>query len=252
MLDPDEQYRIAEQFGVDGTQVHRDHLISHVLAALSAEAADAILFFGGTALARSVLTAGRLSEDMDLIAVGSRGAVAQHLTTAIPRALRREFPGLTWTPSLMEGRDSDAAILRSPDGLAVRIQLLNAVGYPRWPTERIALTQRYSDAPPATLTVPTPAGFVAAKTAAWLDRAAPRDLWDLWALAEHGHLTVEAADLFARLGPTNRRPDPAAFAHPPDEARWHRDLAAQVRLSVTAVEACRTLQERWAALAPST
>lgn len=98
----------------------------------------------------------------------------------------------------------------------------------------------------------TPAGFVTAKTFAWHDRAAPRDLRDLWALAEHGHLTAEAADLFARLGPTNRRPDPAAFTHPPDEAQWRRDLAAQVRLTVTAVEACETVRERWSVLAPST
>lgn len=37
-------------------------------------------------------------------------------------ALRREFPGLFWSPALAEGRDSDAAILRSTDGRAVRIQ----------------------------------------------------------------------------------------------------------------------------------
>lgn len=246
MLDPDERDRIAEQFGVDRDQVLRDHLISHVLAALSTDAPDAVLFFGGTALARSVLTEGRLSEDVDLIAVGSRSEVAEHLTTAIPRSLRREFPGLTWSPTLTQGRDIDAAILRSTDSLAVRIQLLSAVGYPRWPTERVALAQRYSDVPPAALTVLTPAGFVAAKTAAWHDRAAPRDLWDLWALAEGGHLTAEAADLFARLGPTNRRPDPMAFDQPPDEARWQRDLTAQVQLTVTAAEACDTVRARWA------
>lgn len=248
MLDPDERDRIAEQFGVDENQVLRDHLISHVLAAISTHAPDATLFFGGTALARSILTEGRLSEDVDLIAVGSRSEVAEHLTTTIPRALRQEFPGLIWSPTPTAGRDTDAAILRSSDGLAVRIQLLNPVGYPRWPTERVALAQRYTDAPPATLTVLTPAGFVAAKTVAWHDRAAPRDLWDIWALAEQGHVTAEAADLFARLGPTNRRPDPAAFAQPPDEARWQRDLTAQVRLTVTAAEACETVRTRWADL----
>jgi Nucleotidyl transferase AbiEii toxin, Type IV TA system len=249
VLDPDEQERIAEQFGVDGTQVLRDHLISHVLAALSSEVPESVLFFGGTALARSILPAGRLSEDVDLIAVGSRSNVAEHITIAIPRALRREFPGLTWSPSLFGSRDSEAAILHSPDGASVRIQLLSAVGYPRWPTQRVSLTQRYSDAPQAALTVPTPAGFVAAKTAAWHDRATPRDLWDLWALAENDHVTIEAADLFARLGPTNRRPNPEAFAVPPDEARWRRDLAAQVRLTVTASEACEKVRIRWTELA---
>jgi hypothetical protein len=101
------------------------------------------------------------------------------------------------------------------------------------------------------MTIPTVAGFVAAKAAAWHDRAASRDLWDLWALAERGHLTAEAADLFARLGPTNRRPDPETYSDPPSEDRWRRDLGGQVRLTVTAAEACAVVQERWAATARS-
>lgn len=248
MLDPDELQEVASRFGVGEPQVLRDHLISHLLAALSAEAADSVIFFGGTALARSVVPDGRLSEDVDLIAVGPRGKVAAHLMTTVPRALRREYPGLTWSPSLTDGRDGDPAILRSPDGLAVRVQLLDGVGYPSWPTEQVDLTQRYSDAPAAVLTVPTPAGFVAAKAAAWYDRRATRDLWDLWALAERGHMTADAADLFAQVGPTNRRPDPAAFADPPNEDRWQRDLAGQVRLTVTAAEASAVVRDGWTRL----
>lgn len=249
MLDPDELNRVAAYFGVADEQVLRDHLISHVLAALSTELASRIIFFGGTALARSVLPDGRLSEDIDLIAVDNRGAVAALMTAAIPRTLRREFPDLAWSPSPIESRDSDSAVLRSPDGLAVRIQLLNATGYPKWPTEQINLIQRYSDAPPARMTIPTVAGFVAAKAVAWYDRTASRDLWDLWALAVRGHLTAEAADLFARLGPTNRRPDPSMYADPPNEDRWQRDLAGQVRLTVSAAEACATVRESWARIA---
>lgn len=49
----------AERFGVDDQQVRRDHLISHVLAAISAVAGESVIFFGGTALARSVLVDGR-------------------------------------------------------------------------------------------------------------------------------------------------------------------------------------------------
>jgi hypothetical protein len=135
MLDPDELDNVAAHFGVDETQVLRDHLISHVLAALSAEAPDQLIFFGGTALARSVLPEGRLSEDIDLIAVDGRGKLAAHLTTAIPRFLRREFPDLVWSPSLVQSRGNDPAILRTVEGLSVRIQLLGATGYPRWPTE---------------------------------------------------------------------------------------------------------------------
>jgi predicted nucleotidyltransferase component of viral defense system len=92
MLDPEELLQIAARFGVSEDQVRRDHLISHLLAALSTEAADSVIFFGGTALARSLVPDGRLSEDVDLIALGSRTKVSTHLTSAIPRALRREYP----------------------------------------------------------------------------------------------------------------------------------------------------------------
>jgi hypothetical protein len=67
--------------------------------------------------------------------------------TTVPRALRREYPGLTWSSSLAEGRDGDPAILHSPDGLAVRVQLLDGVGYPSWPTELADLLIRGLDPP---------------------------------------------------------------------------------------------------------
>lgn len=53
MLDPDEAAAIAERFGVGRSQVRRDHLISHLLGALSEHAADQVIFFGGTALSRT-------------------------------------------------------------------------------------------------------------------------------------------------------------------------------------------------------
>lgn len=245
MLTLSELRQVAERFGVDDLQVRRDHLISHLLAAISTLADTSAIFFGGTALARSILTDGRLSEDIDLLALDSRPELAARLHSAIPRQLRREYPGLTWERTLTTGRDTDPAVLRTPDGVAVRMQLLNAIGYPPWPTHRVDLEQRYSDAPAATLTVLTPAGFVAAKTAAWRDRHAARDLWDLWALAQKGHITREAADLYARIGPTNHRPDPAAFATAPHEQHWRRDLGGQVRLTVTATEAVTVVRGAW-------
>jgi hypothetical protein len=149
------------------------------------------------------------------------------LSHALPRALRREFPGLFWAPSLTDVKGPAPAIIRSPTGLAVRIQLLSAVGYPRWPTQIAELTQRYSDAPAARLVVPTAAGFAAAKAAAWHDRRTSRDLWDLWALAERQHLTAEAAEIYARLGPTGRRPLATDYANPPEQTNWVRDLSAR-------------------------
>jgi predicted nucleotidyltransferase component of viral defense system len=39
-------------------QVRRDHLISHILAALSVSFHEQVIFFGGTALARTYLPPG--------------------------------------------------------------------------------------------------------------------------------------------------------------------------------------------------
>lgn len=69
------------------SRVHRserDHLISHLLGYLSAHFADRIVFIGGTALARTHLVDGQLSEDIDLIAVCSRSDAS---TTAAIGAL---------------------------------------------------------------------------------------------------------------------------------------------------------------------
>ncbi|MGO2860189.1 MAG: nucleotidyl transferase AbiEii/AbiGii toxin family protein [Brevibacterium sp.] len=68
----------------------------------------------------------------------------------------------------------------------VQLQLLSRTGYPVWPTEYRDIDQRYSDAPSARLRVLTQPAFAAAKLSAWNDRATPRDLYDLWAMAAHG------------------------------------------------------------------
>ena len=71
-MDIDERDRVAHQFGVAPEQVERDHLISYLLAFLGERFGDRIHFIGGTALARCFLPEGRLSEDIDLIAVYDR------------------------------------------------------------------------------------------------------------------------------------------------------------------------------------
>jgi hypothetical protein len=248
MLSLAEEAAAAEQFGVARPQVHRDHLISHLLAALSAHAADAVVFFGGTALSRTFVPAGRLSEDIDLIAVRGRREAAERVETCLVRGPRREYHGLRWEPPLTAVRDSEPAVLISPDGLTVRVQLLGATGYPPWPTESRELVQRYSDAPSAILTVPTRAAFVAAKTVAWIDRAAPRDLFDLWSLARIGAIDSSAARLFARHGPTNKPPTGELFANAPQEDRWRRELSGQTRLEVTASEALKVVGRAWRGL----
>jgi predicted nucleotidyltransferase component of viral defense system len=242
MLNPDEEAAIAERFGVARPQVRRDHLISHLLAALSAGAADEVIFFGGTALSRTFAPNGRLSEDIDLIAIGRRREAAELVEACLIRGTRREYPGLRWQPPLTTVRDTEPAVLTSPDGLTVRVQLLSPTGYPPWPTTSQSLVQRYSDAPPAMLKVFTQAAFAASKAVAWFNRAAPRDLFDLWLLAQAGALDSAAAELFARYGPTNARPTVDLFSQAPDEVRWRQELSGQTRLDITAAEALEVVR----------
>lgn len=85
----------------------------------------------------------------------------------------------------------------------VQIQLLASSGYPQWPTEIVELHQRYADAPSARMRVLTRPAAVAAKLSAWAGRRAPRDLYDLWALATRGDVDADAVALGR---PEQRRP----------------------------------------------
>ncbi|WP_182357694.1 nucleotidyl transferase AbiEii/AbiGii toxin family protein [Tomitella gaofuii] len=246
---PDEHDEVATRFGVAPEQVERDHLISHLLAVLSDRFADRLHFIGGTALARTHLPNGRLSEDIDLVAGGDRTALAAELDAALPRAVARTFGRLAWEPALGAVRDSDSAHLRTAGGLSVKIQLLSAKGRTLWPVERRHLEQRYSDAPPARLAVPTRTAFAASKTATWHDRSAARDLWDLWALAEIGAIDDEAAAMFARHGPTNHPPSRHMFLAAPREEEWTAQLAGQTRLRISASEALITVRDAWECVA---
>jgi Nucleotidyl transferase AbiEii toxin, Type IV TA system len=247
-LDLTELQCVAEQFGVSDEQVHRDHVVSHLLALISGELAEAILFIGGTALARTHLLDGRLSEDLDLIALADRSEVATALDKLLPRGASRAVGALRWNPSLAAVRDADAATLEGLHGVRLKVQLLRGEDCEPWPTERRALHQRYADAPEARLSVPTRAAFAAWKTATWADRRAPRDLWDLYALAELGAIDRDALDLYRRHGPTNRAPSPDLFHKPPTEEAWRGALAGQTRLSVTAAHAMAEVRKAWSLL----
>jgi predicted nucleotidyltransferase component of viral defense system len=244
-MNADERVEIAQQFGVSPEQVERDHLISHLLAFLSRNLSDRIHFIGGTALARTHLPDGRLSEDIDLIAIADRKAVAADLDAALPRALARTHGRLTLDPPLSGVANTAAAILRSATGMVVRIQLLSARGRVLWPTERRPLEQRYRDAPAAELTVPTLPAFAASKTATWADRRAPRDLWDIWALNRIGAIDAAALKLYRRFGPTNQPPGSYVFETAPSEAEWQSQLAGQTRLTVEASGALAIVREAW-------
>ena len=189
---------------------------------------------------------GRLSEDIDLIAIDERKAVAADLDAALPRALARTHGRLTLDPPLSDVANTVAAVLRSATGMLVRIQLLSVRGRMLWPTERRSLEQRYRDAPAAELTVPTLPAFAASKTATWADRRAPRDLWDLWALSGIGAIDTAALELYRRFGPTNQPPGSYVFETPPSDAEWQSQLAGQTRLTINAADALAAVREAWA------
>lgn len=248
MLSDADRQAVRAVFDADDAQVERDHLISHALAAISADLADSVKFYGGTALARSFLPQGRLSEDIDLIATGTRADVAEALTRALTRRLARDFGRPTFQPNLAASRGAEPATATFPSGPRIQIQLLPADHYPPWPFELRELVQRYGDAGPAILPVPTLDAFIAWKTATYLDRRAPRDLWDLAALAQLGPFALTVAELFSALGPFRSLPSASTIPAAPKESLWQRDLAHQTRLTITAARARETVIDAWADL----
>ncbi|MEU5953207.1 nucleotidyl transferase AbiEii/AbiGii toxin family protein [Streptomyces sp. NPDC047525] len=250
MLDRSDLARIGAEYGAAEQQVRRDHLISHVLWALASLDLP-VVFFGGTALSRTHLTTaasgGRLSEDIDLF-TDDRPAVAEALDSRIPRLLRREFPRSRWEPALTGVRGVDPAQLVTSDGLRLRVQLLDTnTGHSewrRWPTERRGVELRYRDVPgPATLRVPTLAAFVAMKVSAYCDRHAPRDLFDLAALARSGSISADAAEL-VRMA-TGTAPAPHMFSALPD-MEWEPQLAHQTGHLPSAQECLDTVRNAFA------
>jgi predicted nucleotidyltransferase component of viral defense system len=151
------------------------------------------------------------------------------LEAELPRLVRREFPGLEWDPPLSATRPVEPATVRTGD-LAVRIQLLCGREHhdlATMPTARYQLRPRYADVPPTSLRCLTPAAFVATKVSAWHDRATPRDLYDLAALARAGVIDVQATSLAQRL--MGMRVQPFLFRRAPAESTWRAQLAHQTR-----------------------
>lgn len=242
-----DRFRVREAFGVADEQIDRDHLISHLLAGLSASRVrDRITFIGGTALSRSFLPDVRLSEDIDLIVDHRTRDVVGEIQRTLERAVSRSHGRLRWNPSLTELMAGvTPAVATTATASSVRIQLLAATGYPAWPTTEFDLGQRYADAPPARLRILTQDAFVVAKTTAWLDRNASRDLYDPWAMARRDMINVDAGRLYRSIGPTGSTPAVSEFPSIPDEQSWRAELAHQARIAVGPVEAFDVVRRAW-------
>lgn len=228
MISAEERRRRAGDLGVPESQVARDHLISHVLHALAQLDPGAFVFFGGTALCRTWCDDVRLSEDVDLL-VDDLASAAKSILPGVVRGIRRDFPRASWE-DLGNRHEVETRMLDAGDGLRVKLQIARwPAGWRFLPVARTSVSLRYSDLPRAvSLTVPTPASFATMKLAAWCDRHAPRDLFDLRELAARGLVTAEVLDLFQRL--TGGSPSSATVSDwiPLDTAKsWAAELGEQ-------------------------
>jgi len=249
VLDEAELRAVAERFGVSDDQVRRDHLISHVLAAIGG--VDGVLFYGGTALTRTALPDLRLSEDIDLIALGPRSRVVTDLVAAINRGLARSFGEVRWLPPLERTRDAEPVVLEVRARLGVRLQLVSHEGQHVLPATQRVIEQRYSDAPSVSLQTLTDDGFVAAKISAWLDRNAPRDLFDLHAMARAGLLSQAGIETVRATTNWTQFPQSVRWPVPPTDGDWQLQLAHQTRLTISSHAAHRVVVEALTRSAPS-
>lgn len=217
----------AARLGVAEDQVARDHLVSSVLAALAA-AAFPVHFYGGTTLCRTYLDGSRLSEDVDLLHEDPAEGLSA-LGALLARALRREYPGAELERSHRDG-DGVVAFLHTEGGVRLKVFVGSGHRYhPEWRFAPTAVALRYAGLPShVELSCPTLSTFAAMKAHAYMDRFAPRDLYDLAGLAELGALDDEAEAILRRSAghgfiarELTRVPDSVLVA-------WERELAHQV------------------------
>ena len=156
MITPGEVQAHARRWRVAPEQIHRDHLISHVLASLAGVDID-YWFFGGTALNRSHVTYGRLSEDIDIM--------VEDVTVDVEDLLaRRLLPTLGATTWELVSRRSWMYThqITTMDG-AIKLQVVRFDREDqRWGWEEAAVELRYDCLPGAVMMrIPELDGFVA-------------------------------------------------------------------------------------------
>lgn len=221
MIDDSEIRDLVRDLGVPESQIRRDHLLSHLIARLPL--GDRVVFIGGTALNRTHLPDVRLSEDLDIHLVDGR---ADDLVAQLLEGVRLEYPGIA--VDSRERRYDVATYSLQVDGLRVQLQVVtNRPEWTRLPAEITSVRLRYSDLTESVnLVVPTVESFAAMKLTAYVDRFAPRDLFDLRKLAERGALTEESLDLTRKLlGRSLARQE---FETSPSDDQWNIELSHQV------------------------
>lgn len=221
MIDDREIRDRATHLGVPESQVRRDHLLSHLVHSLPRE--DRVVFIGGTALNRTHLPDVRLSEDLD---VHLHEGKSDDLVDRLVEGVRLEYPGIS---VISRTRRYDVATyVLEVDGIRIQIQAIS--NRPQWmelPTESTPVRLKYSDLPGSVeLIVPTVQAFGAMKLAAYVDRAVPRDLFDLKELAKSGALDEDSLALTRQL--LGRSLAKQEFTSAPTDDQWALELSHQV------------------------
>lgn len=241
MINARESQNIQDLFGVTEAQVNRDHAISHALAALQ-EIKTKFVFFGGTALSRTFLNEGRLSEDIDLYTADRKTLCLE--IDELSNLLEQEFPQATWNVAPSQTNDPQSSLLVCDSSIQIKVQIVDSGTREWWrvPTELTEIQQRYSDAPATRLFIPTFDGFVAMKALAWVDRSSPRDLFDLDGLSRQGRITENARELIERLRGFRIS---AQMMDLRVKGLWQEELAHQTKLQTTAEECLQRVLEWW-------
>lgn len=220
MIDDEAIRERATALSVPESQIRRDHLLSHLINSL--RGADGLVFVGGTALNRTVLEDIRLSEDIDLHLLDHE---PESILDRLVEGVKLEYPALQ---SFKMQHAHDVQTFRLQEGLIhVRLQLIrNRPSWATLPTTISGVRLYYSDLPTA-VEIPTPTceSFVAMKLNAWLDRSAPRDLFDLWKLAYLKCFNTTALELLEGL--LGRKIQVQEFVHHPSVDEWTNELSHQ-------------------------
>lgn len=178
MIDELEIERRAERLGLLPVQVAKDYLLNHLLAAI-ADASTALVFRGGTALARAYWPDFRLSEDLDFISTASGSDIAAAIGSGVTTAAART--GTDLTPNIPPIREGWNQCEVRWDGRSIQVDVNRGEG-PRLPVEIRTLDLPYSDLArdARTLEVVALEEILANKWYMLDDRREPRDLFDLW------------------------------------------------------------------------
>lgn len=241
MLDLRESQDVQELFGAKESQVSRDHAISHVLAGLQ-QINTEFVFFGGTALSRTFLTTGRLSEDIDLYSPDRR-ALCRELDD-LPKLVKEEFPRAVWNIMPSQTVDPRSSLLICEASIQIKVQVVDSRSrdWQLIPTKMIDIHQRYSDVPNTQIIVPTFDGFVAMKVLAWFDRGAPRDLFDLEGLSRLGAVSTVVGDLVEKLRGFRLTKQ---MLNRKVSGLWQEELTHQTRLTVSEEECLSRVLDWW-------